>query len=119
MSKRIKDVLVNLAINDNLPTDMTELDEHIFEEALKLNMTDIEAKAEKHALGQYLSEYPEDMEYNEILERIGSGNLEDKDGDIIIVLWEPFEDRDTSSVVEDINNTKDSTLDLLIEVFNG
>jgi hypothetical protein len=116
-SQLIKDILVNLAANDQLPTDMTQLDEHIFDEALKVDVADLEAKAEQHALGQFLSEYPADMEYNEILERIEADNRDDESGDNIILVWEPFEYTDPSSLSENINNAKEATLELLKDVF--
>jgi hypothetical protein len=116
-SKLIKDVLVKLASNDQLPADMNTLDEHIFDDVIKMDIKYLEHHAEQHALGQYLSEYPEDMEYEDIIERLVTNNLVNEESHIVI--WEPFEEGDPARVAVHIENAKSATLTLLKEVFEG
>lgn len=121
-SQMIKSILVNLAAADELPQDMTTLDEHIFDVAFADTPTpterELEAKAEQHALGQFLSEYPENMDYDEIIERLSTGTLDDEDGNTLILIWEPFENRDPSTVAEDIENCKETTFELIKEILS-
>lgn len=45
-SKQIKDILINLAVNDKLPNDLNDLDESIFDHLFtKPNKTDLLAEA--------------------------------------------------------------------------
>jgi hypothetical protein len=122
-SQQIKSILVQLAANDQLPSDMTTLDEHIFDVVFNplpegTDLPDdvlekIEQSAEKQALDGFLTEYPDDMEYNEILERLSNDDLVDDFGDTLILVWEPFEREDPSKVSEYIENSKDSLVELL------
>ena len=75
--------------------------------------------AENFALDHYLSEYPQDMEYDEIIERISSDNRDDEDDETIIVIWEPFENHDPASVSEHINDLKDAARKLIDNVINS
>jgi|WetSurMetagenome_2_1015567.scaffolds.fasta_scaffold19810_5 hypothetical protein len=116
-SKLIKDILVTLITNNQLPTDMTKLDEQIFDEALKINEKELEDKANHHALGQYLSMYPSEMSYEDITKRLSNNNLEDDYGETIINIWEPFENKEPSEVAMYIEDCKQATLSLLKEIF--
>ena len=111
LSKRIKEILINLAADDKLPQNINELDEHVFDQLT--TEEELQHKAEQHALDQYLTSYPNGMEYNEILERIESGNMVDDNDHTIIIIWEPFELTDPSLVNEYINNCYEATLALL------
>jgi len=69
--------------------------------------------AEKHALEQILSEFPKDLEYNIILERIGNDEMFDVEGDEDIIIWDVFEGYDPAQVVEVIENAKDAAVRLI------
>jgi len=112
-SKQIKDILVNLADTDQLPMDMYELDESIFDKVFAINEEELLQKAEKYALGQFLSDYSEDLDYDEIIEKLSQGDVED------ILIWQPFENEDPSVVAERIQKAVDSTLELLKEIHNA
>lgn len=53
---------------------------------------------EVHALGLYLSYWPTDKTFEEILNLIGEDNEE-------LAVWEPFEGHDSDFVTEQIENT--------------
>jgi hypothetical protein len=57
--------------------------------------------SERFALGQWLSDYPDDKTYDEVLEMI-----EEEHDDII--LWEPIENYPPESVLEIIDDTRNS-----------
>jgi hypothetical protein len=57
--------------------------------------------SERFALGQWLSDYPDDKTYDEVLEMI-----EEEHDDII--LWEPIENYPPESVIEIIDDTRSS-----------
>jgi len=57
--------------------------------------------SERFALGQWLSDYPDDKTYDEVLEMI-----EEEHDDII--LWEPIENYPPESVIEMIDDTRSS-----------
>ena len=65
------------------------------------------ARCEYFALNQFLSEFPEDMDYDEIIQRLIDDDL-DEDGDPIITVWEPFESHPTEVVAEYIEDTYNS-----------
>lgn len=69
--------------------------------------------AEKHALTTFLSEFPADEDYDDITSRMSEGDLEG------ILVWEPFEDKDPSQVVEHIENLKDATIELIEAVLEN
>ena len=74
-------------------------------------------RIQRQALGQFLSSYPHDMEYDDILQRLIDGELDandesedDDDDESGIVIWEPFENHPTESVAEYIEETFDSLI---------
>jgi hypothetical protein len=56
---------------------------------------------ESFALSQILSEYPDGMTFDQVLDAI-------LDGDETVVIWEPFEHETPERVVEVIDSIKDS-----------
>ena len=66
--------------------------------------------AEKHALDHFLSDYPHEKEYDDIIDQISEDNMDD------ILIWEPFENHDPSQVAEWIENLKDATIVLIENV---
>lgn len=61
-----------------------------------VNMT----KYEETALDLYLSEWPRDWDYEEVIEAV-AGEM-----DAYIVVWLPFEDWDGESVAHEIESTR-------------
>lgn len=66
----------------------------------------LDQMAELFALDHFLSEYPKDLEYNEVI-----GKIEEMDEDVIV--WEPFENTDPGNLTEYIENLKDSAKQLI------
>lgn len=65
---------------------------------------------EQAALGIFLCEWPDNMEYLEILECF-ENNIENEDEEPLVTIWEPFENYDKAFVIEQIENTKTSLLE--------
>ena len=57
-------------------------------------------KSERFALNEYLSEFPDDKTFEEIIELI-------LNEDESVIIWEPFENYPAEDVTEMIENTKD------------
>jgi len=57
--------------------------------------------SERFALGQWLSDYPDDKTYDEVLEMITEEHED-------IILWEPIENYPPESVIEMIDDTRSS-----------
>lgn len=57
--------------------------------------------SERFALGQWLSDYPDDKTYDEVLEMITEEHED-------ILLWEPIENYPPESVIEMIDDTRSS-----------
>ena len=64
-------------------------------------------KIEASALGQFLSYYPADWTYDEVIT-----GIEDEDEGVAI--WEPFENYDTGYVIQEIESLK-MTMTNLVE----
>lgn len=77
-----------------------------------MNENYLKEKAQGYALGQYLSEVPEDMTYEQVLALLNG--IEDLPDDLQI--WEPFEFEDRLTVAEHIETTKENILELLQDV---
>lgn len=67
---------------------------------------------ERFALGQYLSEFPEDKSFHEILDIIEKSDFDDEAYDELLV-WEPFENCDGDNLAALIGALKED----LEEVF--
>jgi hypothetical protein len=65
-------------------------------------MNTLRETAETFALNQWLSDYPADMTYNEIINQIESDDYLDHD----IVVWEPIEDYSGEEIAEMIEDTR-------------
>jgi hypothetical protein len=65
-------------------------------------MNTLRETAETFALNQWLSDYPADMTYNEIISQIESDDYLDHD----IVIWEPIEDYSGEEIAEIIHDTR-------------
>lgn len=63
--------------------------------------------AEKHALDHFLSDYPHEKEYDDIIDQISEGNMDD------ILIWEPFENHDPGNIAGWIDSLKDATITLI------
>jgi hypothetical protein len=61
----------------------------------------IQTAAEYFALNEHLSHYPSEWDYDTITDTIASGDYYDD-----ISVWEPFEDDEPDSIVNNIENTK-------------
>ena len=57
--------------------------------------------SERFALGQWLSDYPDDKTYDEVLEMITEEHED-------VILWEPIENYPPESVIEIIDDTRSS-----------
>ena len=57
--------------------------------------------SERFALGQWLSDYPDDKTYNEVLSMITEEHED-------VLLWEPIENYPPESVIEMIDDTRSS-----------
>jgi len=57
--------------------------------------------SERFALGQWLSDYPDDKTYDEVLEMITEEHED-------VLLWEPIENYPPESVIEMIDDTRSS-----------
>lgn len=64
-------------------------------------------KSERCSLSCFLSDYPSDMSYEDILDLLSKGETEDENGNEINI-WEPFENMDPSYVAEQIDNHKEA-----------
>jgi hypothetical protein len=65
-------------------------------------MNTLRETAEIFALNQWLSDYPADMTYNEIINQIESDDYLDHD----IVIWEPIENYSGANIANIINDTR-------------
>jgi len=106
LSKSIKTILITMAIKNQIPSDMNELDESVFDNLIDDNM--IERAAEEHALGQILSEIP-DMSYDDILYSI----IDETTLEYGIIVWQPFEADNPERICQLIENAKDSAVSLI------
>ena len=64
-------------------------------------MTSIRQKAEQYSLSFFLSEWPNDLTFDELLEKLDK--QEQYDYSSPIVVWQPFEDEAPSWVADQIN----------------
>jgi hypothetical protein len=64
-------------------------------------------KAERFALGTFLSDYPDDLSFDEVLALLKD---DDRDEDIDLSVAQAFEDYPTSFVIEQIIESRDSIL---------
>ena len=62
-----------------------------------------------HALSQFLTDFPNDLEYQEILHLISSNEMDDDD----FTVWQPFENASGEYLAEQIENAYDSAATLL------
>ncbi len=67
-------------------------------------MTQIHTKEQRIALGEYLSCYPEDMLFEDIIQALESSNIYDAE----IVIFEAFEDFHTSTIANFIVGLHDT-----------
>ena len=70
---------------------------------------EIQTKAENIALANFLSNSPDSMSYDEVIEAL----LNDSDNDLIekdIYIWSPFENFPASDVARYIEDLKDSVM---------
>lgn len=111
-SHKIKELLITMAIDCTLPMDMNELDEHIFDPFI-LDVSRIERYAEQEALGHYLSEKPDTMTYDEVIEQLNSDDCTDE-----IVVWEPFENYFNGKVASYIEEYKNNVVSSLIRLLD-
>jgi len=74
-----------------------------------MNKEQIELKAERIALGTYLDDYPDDWDYDRVLECLLDGD----EGELWehISLWQPFENCSSDSLARYIENLKDFIVD--------
>jgi len=87
-----------------------------------MNKQYLEEKAQQYALGQYLSEVPEDITYEQVINILNndlSPSYTEEDLPDDLQIWEPFEMEDPQTVAEYIENCKDSILELLMDVTKG
>ena len=91
----IKEHLIDLAVNDKLPMDMTELDEMAIANIIEKNLPTARDKAIENA-GHYLCDSDE-MTIEQQIEAIA--DQADEDGSVMIdelegvIVWEPLEDK--------------------------
>ena len=78
-----------------------------------------EHQAEQVALGQWLSKYPDDMSYEDILQALRTDEIptDDKDNDLIVV-WQVAEDYSGTHVAGFIEETYYQTLRAIEHVIN-
>ena len=62
--------------------------------------------SERFALGQWLSDYPDTMSYDSVLQVIGLDSF--CSGDFGIILWEVIEDYPSEDIIEMIDDTRSS-----------
>lgn len=105
----IKEVLVEMAANDELPIDMTQLDIHEVDKLAKQKLKDDEQYRKLcmiENLGE-LTSYSDDDEIVDALKELqkqeDNGNG-DSSADLHVTIWEPFENRFTvSELLEEIS----------------
>lgn len=68
--------------------------------------------SERFALGQWLSDYPDDKTYDEVLSMITEEHED-------IILWEPIENYPPESVIEIIDDTRSSFEDSADNLCSG
>jgi hypothetical protein len=61
----------------------------------------IQAAAESFALNEYLSHYPDEWDYDTIINAIADGDYYDD-----IDVWQPFENDEPDEIVNNIDNTR-------------
>lgn len=67
--------------------------------------------AQNVALGFCLSEYPEGLSYDEILEKIVEDDIEeDEEGSPVIAVWQPFEYLNVPEIMEELVDEIERTL---------
>lgn len=116
--QEIKEILIEKAINNEIPSDMNELNEGIFDSIINNLIEEFEKKAEYAALDQYLSEYPKELSYDEIIDII-SKDEEDLLDDNNIMIWEVVKHAYYSGdLVQYIENTKDCLIKDFKEVIS-
>jgi hypothetical protein len=90
----IKEYLIDLAVNDKLPMDMTELDEMAIFDTIKKNLPTAEdeaiAEAEHYLSDSVLSTKEQIEAIAKQAEKDGSVMIDDVEG---VVVWEPLERR--------------------------
>lgn len=84
-------------------------------------------KSEEKALGLYLSSWPENLTYDEVVQRLYDNDLDgddgtndDYEGENDINIWEPFENHESDYVAEQIESAQAglTDLDLVEEMAN-
>lgn len=68
--------------------------------------------SERFALGQWLSDYPDDKTYEEVLDLITEEHED-------VILWEPIENYPPESVIEIIDDTRSSFEDSADNLCSG
>lgn len=116
---KIKEILIHLTIECELPSDMNELDENVFLPAFENLETKMEEIAETIALDQYLSDYPKNLSYDEIIEAIENEYNENggMPENIEIDVWCKFENDTPENLVENLHSTRDHALSLMKTLF--
>jgi hypothetical protein len=95
IASAIKEYLIDLALEDKLPMDMTELDEMAMSEIIEKNLPTAKDEAIEHAR-HYLCDSDE-MTIEQQIEAIA--DQADEDGSVMIdevegvIVWEPLEDK--------------------------
>jgi hypothetical protein len=117
IKKEIKQLLVKLAVENKIPSDMNELDEEIFDPIIETLTKEMKESAEISALDEYLSEYPKEKSFDEILKIISTGEADEDESGIIV--WEPFENTDPGNLVDYIQNSKDYHFERLKVIIHG
>jgi hypothetical protein len=110
----IKAILVLLAVNDQIPSDMNELDEHVFDPIIDKLNDKITKLSKIEALNQFLSDYPSEMSYEDILEFIANDMADEHE----IEIWEKFADTEPTKLVEYIENSYESILNTYLSVLS-
>lgn len=64
-------------------------------------MLSIRQKAENYAISFFLSEWPEELAFDDLLEKLDKQAKYDYSSPIVI--WEPFEDEEPSWIADQIN----------------
>ena len=102
----IKEVLVEMTANDELPMDMTQLDIHSVEDKAQEKLKDDEQYKKAcmlDKLSKMLSDEDVEKAFNDLQEQEDKGNG-DSSADMVVGMWQPFEDRYTvSELLEEIS----------------
>jgi hypothetical protein len=73
----------------------------------KLNKERLEEEVGLSTLGSYLSYWPDDLSFDEVLEILRN---EDHPRSDEVAVWEPLEHRDTETLIEDILSSRSNRL---------